>query len=883
MQWLKSFQVESPSAFIAFHFGKAANARECGRGRSFHPFGVVQQTYPAAPWPPPMSFVRSSVLLILVSSVCSHAGAFPPLPTFDRHGDPLPVGAIGRLGTAQLRAPCDHLAFTADGRSLVGTTQGSVVRVWDARTGSLAEVRPLPGPADGSFLARSVSADGRTLAVSRGRTIDVFDLPSGRLLGTHRPNPHDSIRRLAVSDDRRLILFADRAGWRPPAVRGGFNLDEPIAHLVLWNTTTGTGRTLAEDESGVVALAFAPDGKRAVSSGGMSPSRTRVWDTATGQKLWEVPDYNAEKCQFTPDGKYLIAAPGGGQRAWHVWDAATGKPAAGLKPPTVGYAWTFAVSPDGHQLLIPTHTDYVVWDLKAGAVERRWPGANQSGRGAFAPDGRSVVTHDTVLRRRDLSSGKNLYADVAALGHVAAVRRVFFTPDGRRLVSIGDDRTARVWDVATTQQVRTIPIEPATVDAWAVTPDGSALVGIDDRLTVHRWPLAEGRPKTTVDLRDAQKLDIGLRAREAHVLPDGTLAVLAWPRLPEYRLNRFSFSFWDLQTGRLLRWGGDPGNDYRADYTRLSPDGRLAAGAEAVHDTRTGARRPVPPSPFGTGGVPLFSPDARLLVGATARDTRVWEVATGRVIADLPITTLDVAASAPDGRRLASAYGNWVAVWDVGLRSKLADRPAPARIETMVFSPNGRTLATGHADGTILLWPVPAPVPDGRWSESEASSTWDALADDLPANVYPALWQLTDYPAEAVQFLRRKAALHAAAGPDEFANLVAGLDSGRFADREAATKKLRELGRAAEGPLRQALKRAPSAEQVARIEALLAGLEPAARPRGDDLRAIRAVAVLEAIGTPEARQVLAEWADRGSPPRLADEAERALARLRAGQ
>ena len=258
-------------------------------------------------------------------------------------------------------------------------------------------------------------------------------------------------------------------------------------------------------------------------------------------------------------------------------------------------------------------------------------------------------------------------------------------------------------------------------------------------------------------------------------------------------------------------------------------------------------------------------------------------MATGRVIADLPIATLDVAAFSPDGRRLASASGNWVGIWDVGLRTRLADRPAPARVEAMAFSPDGRAVATGHGDGTILLWPVPAPVPDGRWSESEANAAWDAMADDLAANAYPALWQLTDYPAEAVRFLRGKAALHAVAGADEYARLVAALDSGRFADREAATKKLRELGRAAEGPLRQALKRGPSPEQVARIEALLARLEPAARPRGDDLRAIRAVAVLEAIGTDEARRVLAEWVDRGSPPRLADEAERALARLKAAR
>jgi WD40 repeat protein len=678
-----------------------------------------------------------------------------------------------------------------------------------------------------------------------------------------------------VSNDRHWFLFSDVVGSRPPAIRGGFALDEPVEHLMLWDGTTGTKRVLAEDESGVVALAFSTDGKRAVSSGG---SHTRAWDTATAKMLWEVTGYNAEQCRFTPDGKYVIAAPGGGQNDWHVWDVTTGKEATGFKPPTVGYAWMFAVSPDGTRLLIPTDKDYVLWDLKAGEAIHRWPGANQRGRGTFAPDGKSVVTYDTILRRWDLATGKNLYADVATLGHVAPVRRVYFSPDGKRLVSVGDDHTARVWDVPGTKLVRTIAIDKP-MNVWALTPDGSNVVGIDERMTVHRWSVESGA-KVTVDLRDAQKLDIGLQARDAQVLPDGTLAVLGWPRSPEYRLLPFSFSFWDLATGRLIRWGGEPGKEFSGDHCRLSPDGRLAARPEATFDTRTGAKHGVPSSPFGVGGMPVFSPDARLLAAASQRDARVWELATGRVITDLPINALDHAAFSPDGRRSAAVNGERIAVWDVGLRTLIADWKVPAPVDTIAFSPDGRTVATGHSDGTILLWRVPAPIPDGPWSASEASSAWDALADDLPSNAYPALWQLTDYPAETVRFLRAKAALAPQAGADEIDKAIAGLDSSRFAEREAASKRLRELGRAAEGPLRQTLKRGPSAEQSARIEVLLSGLEPVARPRGEDLRSIRAVAVAEYIGTDQARRLLAEWAEHGSPPRLAEEASLALERSR---
>src|SRR5262249_11523770 len=152
----------------------------------------------------------------------------------------------------------------------------------------------------------------------------------------------------------------------------------------------------------------------------------------------------------------------------------------------VGYAWHFAVSPDGTKLLFPTDSYYVLWDLKAGEVVHRWPVAHEPGRGAFAPDGRSVVTYDTILHRWDIATGKNLYDDVAAIGHVAPVRSLFFTSDSKRLVSVGADQTIRVWDLPGTKLVRTMRLNKP-MDVWAPSPDGSTLIGIDERMTVHRW------------------------------------------------------------------------------------------------------------------------------------------------------------------------------------------------------------------------------------------------------------------------------------------------------------------------------------------------------------------------------------------------------------
>ena len=142
-----------------------------------------------------------------------------------------------------------------------------------ARTGSLIQVRPLPGPADRTFLDRAVSADGRTLAVSRGKTIDLIDLPSGRLLGTHQPKPHDSVLPPGRVGLPPLAPVPGRP-WAPGRRRSeagspgrARRAPDPLGH------DDGHRVVLAEDESGIVALAFAPDGKRAVSSGG-SPRRT---------------------------------------------------------------------------------------------------------------------------------------------------------------------------------------------------------------------------------------------------------------------------------------------------------------------------------------------------------------------------------------------------------------------------------------------------------------------------------------------------------------------------------------------------------------------------------------------------------------------------------
>jgi WD40 repeat protein len=782
------------------------------------------------------------------------------------------------------------------------------VRIWDAVSGKLLQRRPL---ADRPYRTRweirtARSADGKTLLIGSKGTLQMWDLPSGKRLDLPLPTGCKRLDCISVLDDRRFLLLVDTVKEQFVQQGGGgfgFAL-EMEQHILLWDTTTGKQRCLAKDEKSLVSLAMSPDGKRLASSS--YGKGTCVYETATGKLLWREAKFNAERMRFTPDSRHLIAAPGGGQSAWHVWDAATGRPAKSFPAPAIGYVWTFTLSPDGNKLLAPTGTDYVLWDLQAGKVLHRWPGAQQRGKVAFAPDGRSVVTCDAVVRRWDIASGKGLYDDVSLLGHVASVRRLFFTPDGKRLASVGEDDTIRIWNLSDTQLLHTIDLGPANRpiwdwssdggttnrDGWTLTPDGATLIGVDGHLTVHRWSVADGRPLPSFALDDARQLDIRLRALHVRVSPDGkTLIASAWPQCPEYRFSRFSFSFWDLPGGLLRTWGGDPGRDYRGDFAELSADGRFAARDGSIFDTRTGKHRLLL---NGAGVRHVFSADGRLLAAmVNGVGVRVCELATGRRLLDLPEAGTHEAALTSDGRRFAFTTQTQLVIHDLVTGQILCKREAPKSPRRdgwwtsahVVFSPDGRTVATGHPDGTILLWNVPSGRTRGRLTERETAVLWDDLASEGPAKAYAAVWRFRDDPSAAARYLRKSLPPVARPADGEWRALIQQLDSERFAEREAASRRLKAAGAVAGPALRQAQRGKLTPEQKRRIKDLLAPLDAAAetlpqRLSREDLRVIRAVAVLEGSNTEEARRVLAEWAKGAPEACLTEEAAQALTRLK---
>jgi hypothetical protein len=138
-----------------------------------------------------------------------------------------------------------------------------------------------------------------------------------------------------------------------------------------------------------------------------------------------------------------------------------------------------------------------------------------------------------------------------------------------------------------------------------------------------------------------------------------------------------------------------------------------------------------------------------------------------------------------------------------------------------------------------------------------------------------AYWRLTASPRETTAWLREKLKPVAAADPARVARLIADLDSEQFTAREAAGRELEQLAERAEPALRKLLAGRPSAEARRRAEMLVRQLEGPILSR-ERLQQQRALAALERIGSPEARQVFAQLAEGTSDAWLTQQAKATL-------
>ncbi|HRK95360.1 MAG TPA: hypothetical protein PK694_03475, partial [Rhodospirillales bacterium] len=595
------------------------------------------------------------------------------------------------------------VAFSPDGRALATGSSDETARLWEVATGK--EVAVLRGH-EGNVISVAFSPDGRTIATgSSDKTARLWEVATGKEIAVLRGHEdrvlsvvfsHEGRALATGSGDKTARLWEVASGREIGVLRGHENVVWSVAFSPdgrtvatgsaddtarLW--TVGNAkqiRLLRGHQYSVYFVAFSPDGRTLATAAG--DSTARLWAVASGREIAALHghDSGVSSLAFSPDGRMLVT--GSRDNTARLWEAASGREIGVLGGHAEAVS-AVAFSAEGRTIATGSLDQTArLWAVAKGDVIGTLRGDGGEVRSvAFSPDGRTLAT----------GSGDN----TARLWETASRRRlsVLHGPTGseiKELLARGNykELTARA-------EVLTPDLLTGSV---AFSPDGSILATSSSTKAARLWQVATGDNIRT--LRGSADL-----ASSVDFSPDGRTLVTGLMNAAQV---------WEVATGNEI--GAFHGHEGLVWSVAFSPDGRTLATASMdntarLWDVASGREIAVIRGHSSSVTAVAFSPDGRTLATASDDKTaRLWEVQTGKEVAVLRghASSVTSVAFSPNGSTLATGCSDSTArLWEVSTRAAIGVLSGhDGEVSSIAFSPDGRTLATGSQDGTVRLWPL---------------------------------------------------------------------------------------------------------------------------------------------------------------------------------
>jgi WD40 repeat protein len=787
-----------------------------------------------------------------------------PEARFDIRGDPLPQGAVARLGSMRFREGFHHeinsMAFSPSGRVLataltlgfVGSNSRAArsapppfapISLWDIPSGK--KIRQLEGhPYQTNDLCFSPAGD--LLASGGGDSIRLWDTTSWEAVGFFKleVNENAGEREFAVS----LTFVPNQSYLLVSSSHGRVFLWDYKSQKVLHDfPKEQSSPNFAVSASGKFLAMAAPE-----------DSIIYLWNTKslTLTKALKVNVSSIYSLVFSKDEKYLFSG-GEDKKVWK-WSLSADEENKAVTQHSAPVRF-LALDAKGETLVSGDAEGNLAF-FPANKRNFALPKMNLNNRGAkglrFSPDGKYLAcgTTEGLIRLWEWPTGKEIGADV---GHRANVRQVLFLKQGEELVSHAFDYTMWRWNAYTGQPIKTLQLGLGSEgDVWniAISPEGKQICSSHFDNTIRLW-----------DVESFQQLS-------KKPMPNAIYRLHWSPSSSQIALGENNdILVFDEPNGKLLK---------KISVTKrgaLALSAQLLAYSDAkreksilVLDTRDWsikAEFAVFRRDLGINFIQISSSE-RLLAAGRRGMIYLWDLNKRELISnmmDLNAGSFESISFSPDGRMLVAGLSDsQVVVWESYTGKKICSLKGHAgSVDTVQFSPKRGFLASGSMDQTILVWDMGLlfrQMSAVKNVKDSIEDLWRQLSNPEPSIAYQAVWQMVAIKDNSVLFLKQQLKPVIAPSAKAREDLLDDLHGDSFRKREAAERELRKVVELCEKDLLKEKETAKSLEYLTRIEAILKTNVISDPQR---LQQLRALAVLEYIGTPEALSIIEALAGGG--------------------
>lgn len=603
----------------------------------------------------------------------------------------LPAGASARLGSTAFRnqLPSYLIAsrFSADGKTLEGITASGEIERWEFPSGKpLGFERKLPETKRVLRLTGLDFQSGR-LARGDGDEVVIADLDSGKELSRIRLGaPVDAMRTVALCDGGKTFAVAIGSLPGPRSDDPAHDYDEVT--LDLYDAATGKLRFAIPFPMGTSRLHPIEGGRKLIAeTWGQARRRLFLIDPEAGTKSELHPPAEKQQFAFHPKKPVALAmhhegGPGAWKARYLLWNWRTSETKEFAKVPADD-AWAYGIQFVGDDRLLwqTQEGDTVLWNAERGAEELRLK-IGRSVMGAvegFSPDGRYLILRlfNAGFVVFDLQEQR---LQAAADGHLDAVTKLFFPADGRSLVS-GSNLSTNLWDTAERRLRAALKDDVRWPSQLMLLPDGRHLLNYAND---ERMDLTDLQTRKLLDpnnLSPELKQELEYAKNALRFVNDGQGRWV--DKAPS------GFSILNFKTGKEtnFRLGNEETRSWFAEA--LDPSGRWCLFV----------RR----DPSGHLGYGAAASAAELILF----DLKSRSVAQRWPAAGSAMERQVKAAFSADGSRLALVQGGVLRIIDPATFKALAEHAVGEPVAALAFSRDGKLLASGMGNGTILLWPTP--------------------------------------------------------------------------------------------------------------------------------------------------------------------------------